>query len=341
MRSDLFDYDLPPRLIAQRPPERRGDSRLLVLRRDRGDISHHHFCELTDFLAAGDCLVLNDSRVRKARLAGRKAGTGARVEILLLRPLPDERWEALVKPARRLPPGTVVEVAEKLRFRVEESLGGGEVTLRSSAGLAAVERAVERHGMMPTPPYIKGELVDPERYQTVYARQTGSAAAPTAGLHFGPDDLARIHAAGVGIVTVRLDIGLDTFRPLAEENVEDHVIHCEEMEVTAEAVAAVNEARASGGRIVAVGTTAVRALETAASKAGELFAYRGPTALYITPGYRFKVVDVLLTNFHLPRSTLLLLVSAFAGRETVLRAYREAVSAQYRFYSFGDAMLIL
>lgn len=341
MRSDLFDYDLPPRLIAQRPPAERGDSRLLVLHRSNRSISHHHFSELTGFLNPHDCLVLNDSRVRKARLAGEKVGTGARVEILLLRPLPDERWEALVRPARRLPPGSEVRVAEDLTFRVEEKREDGQVVLAASAGLDAVEAVVERHGSMPTPPYIKETLAEPDRYQTVYARELGSAAAPTAGLHFSPEGLAQVRAAGVSVVSVRLDIGLDTFRPLSEKNIEDHVIHREEMDVTAETCRAINDTQKAGGRIIAVGTTSVRALETAAGERGECSPYRGPTALYITPGYQFKVVDALLTNFHLPRSTLLLLVSAFAGRENILRAYREAIDAEYRFYSFGDAMLIL
>ncbi len=341
MLSDLFDYELPPELIAQTPPAERGDSRLLVLRRSGGSVSHHHFSELTDFLRAGDCLVVNDSRVRKARLAAVKQGTGAHVEILLLRPLPDERWEALVRPARRLPLGAVMQVGEDLSFRVEEKREAGQVLLRASAGLDAVEAAVERRGLMPTPPYIKEELAEPDRYQTVYARQLGSAAAPTAGLHFSEEGLERVRLAGVRIVPVRLDIGLDTFRPLSEANVEDHLIHREEMEVSAQACAVINEAKEAGGRIVAVGTTAVRALETAADAAGALAPLAGPTGLYITPGYHFKAVDVLLTNFHLPRSTLLLLVSAFAGRDTILRVYREAVDAQYRFYSFGDAMLIL
>ncbi len=341
MRSELFDYDLPPHLIAQRPPESRGDSRLLVLRRSDGDISHHHFSEFTEFLSKGDCLVLNDSRVRKARLAGTKAGTGARVEILLLRPLPDERWEALVRPARRLPLDSIVSVADDLWFRVEEKNEDGRAVLAASADLDTVEAAVERYGSMPTPPYIKETLKEPDRYQTVYARELGSAAAPTAGLHFSPEGLEQVREAGVDIATVRLDIGLDTFRPLSEENVEDHIIHREEMEVSPETCEAINATRRAGGRIVAVGTTSVRALETAAGEAGECSPYRGATELYIKPAYRFKAVDVLLTNFHLPRSTLLLLVSAFAGRENILRAYREAIDANYRFYSFGDAMLIL
>ncbi len=341
MRSDLFDYELPPELIAQSPPAERGDSRLLALRRDGGAISHHHFRELPDFLRPGDCLVLNDSRVRKARLTGKKDGTDAKVELLLLRPLPGGRWEALARPARRLRTGGVVRVAAELSFTVEEKFEGGRVLLAASAGLEEVEAAVERYGGMPTPPYIKKELGEPERYQTVYARQMGSAAAPTAGLHFNRHQLAEVRAAGVQLVTVRLDIGLDTFRPLMEEDVEDHVIHREEMEVTAVASDTLNGARAAGGRVIAVGTTSARALETAANESGELSPFMGRTSLYITPGYRFKAVDVLLTNFHLPRSTLLLLVSAFAGRDNTLRAYREAIEANYRFYSFGDAMLIV
>lgn len=341
MRSDLFDYHLPQYLIAQRPPATRGDSRLMVLHRADGSISHHRFPEITDLLEAGDCLVVNDSRVRKARLAGLKEGTGAKVELLLLRPLPDGGWEALVRPARRVPVGSVIRVGDELTFRIEEKREAGQVILRASAGLDAVEEAVERHGLMPTPPYIKEELQEPERYQTVYARRLGSAAAPTAGLHFSRESLERVRDAGVHIVSIRLDIGLETFRPLTEENIEDHVIHREEMEVTAEACKVINEARANGGRILAVGTTSVRAMETATTGAGVLSPYTGPTDLYITPGFRFKAVDGLLTNFHLPRSTLLLLVSAFAGHESIMRAYRTAIDAGYCFYSFGDAMLIL
>lgn len=235
MRSDLFDYHLPQYLIAQRPPATRGDSRLMVLHRADGSISHHRFPELTDLLEAGDCLVVNDSRVRKARLAGLKEGTGAKVELLLLRPLPDGGWEALVRPARRVPVGSVIRVGDELTFRIEEKREAGQVILRASAGLDAVEEAVERHGLMPTPPYIKEELQEPERYQTVYARRLGSAAAPTAGLHFSRESLESVRDAGVHIVSIRLDIGLETFRPLTEENIEDHVIHREEMEVTAEA----------------------------------------------------------------------------------------------------------
>ncbi len=341
MRSDLFDYELPGELIAQSPPTERGDSRLLVLRRDSGAISHHHFAELADFLQPADCLVLNDSRVRKARLTGKKEGTDAKIELLLLRPSPGDRWEALIRPARRLPAGSVVHVAGELSFTVEEKYEAGRVLLRASAGLDEVEEVVERYGLMPTPPYIKRDLQEPERYQTVYARQMGSAAAPTAGLHFSQAQLDHLETVGVHRVTVRLDIGLDTFRPLTEENVEDHVIHREEMEVPAQACTTLSQARAAGGRIVAVGTTSTRALETAATESGELAPFAGLTSLYITPGYRFKAVDALLTNFHLPRSTLLLLVSAFAGRDNILRAYREAIASKYRFYSFGDAMLIV
>ena len=341
MRSDLFDYHLPQNLIAQVPPATRGDSRLMVVRRAGGTIEHRRFGEFLDFLEKGDCLVLNDTRVRKARLDGTKEGTGARIELLLLRPLQAGVWEALVKPARRITTGTVIRVADELTFRVEAKLQDGQVILQASAGLATVEEAIERYGLMPTPPYIKEKLREPDRYQTVYAQRLGSAAAPTAGLHFTPEALERVRATGVRVVFVRLDIGLDTFRPLTEENVEDHVIHREEMEVTTEACTVINEARASGGRIVAVGTTSVRALETAASEQGVLSPWTGPTALYITPGYRFKAVDALITNFHLPRSTLLLLASAFAGHETIMRAYQTGINAGYRFYSFGDAMLIL
>lgn len=343
MRTELFDYELPPGLIAQSPLERRDASRLLVLERRSGGIEHRAFSDLPSYLVPGDVLVLNRSRVRRARLACTLPG-GGRAEVLLLRPLDEglKRWEALGRPSRRLRPGTRVTVQPgRLDCRVLENLGGGElrVELLFPEG-ADPEGLIEELGRVPLPPYIKGEIADAERYQTVYASATGSVAAPTAGLHFTPDTLAGIRKRGVGECFVELRIGLDTFRPVREEEVEDHPMHSEEVEVGEEACQAVNAAREAGGRVAAVGTTVVRALESAWSDRA-LRPLRGSTELFVYPGYEFVCTDVMLTNFHLPRSTLLMLVCAFGGTEAVLGAYREAVRERYRFYSFGDAMLII
>ncbi len=342
MRTETFDYRLPPELIAQSPPERRDASRLLVLERDGGRIEHRAFSDLASYLSAGDVLVLNRSRVRKARLLGALPG-GGRSEVLLLRPLDPalREWEALGRPSRRLRPGTTVTVRPgRLGCRVTCNLGGGElrVELLLPEG-ADPEALIEEAGRVPLPPYIKGELEDAERYQTVYASRTGSVAAPTAGLHFTPEALAGLRDGGVEESFIELRIGLDTFRPVRVEEVEDHAMHSEEVEVGEEACRAVNAARDRGRRVAAVGTTVVRALESAWSQ-GALRPFKGSTGLFIYPGFRFRCTDLLLTNFHLPRSTLLMLTCAFGGTEAVLRAYREAVREGYRFYSFGDAMLI-
>ncbi len=339
MRAQLFDYHLPPGLIAQRPAASREGSRLLVVDCESGEVSHRFFSHLETCLHAGDCLALNASRVRRARLRGRRAEGGGAVELLLLSPRADAGWDALARPARRIKPGTVLSFAQgELTAEVVEKGERGEVRVRLVPGeLSALEEVLERVGEMPLPPYIRERPRDPERYQTVYARETGSAAAPTAGLHFELSTLRRLEEKGVRLAFPRLDVGLDTFRPIEAEEIEDHRIHSEAVYVDEAACAAVNQARRAGGKVVAVGTTAVRALESAADEAGSMAPFSGATDLYIHPGFRFRAVDGMLTNFHLPRSSPLVMVCAFAGRETVLEAYRRAVEEGYRFLSFGDA----
>lgn len=337
-----FDFHLPEELIAQSPPPRRADSRLMVLRRETGKLEHRRFSDLPEYLRPGDVLVINDTRVRPARLIGMK-NTGGRVEILLLKPLGEDRWEVLAKPARRLKPeSTILFGNGELQAVVEgesDVAGGRIVRLRYET--EDLEALLERLGEMPLPPYIRKRLEDPERYQTVYAREVGSAAAPTAGLHFTPELLEEIREKGVDIASITLHVGLGTFRPVTAERVEDHRMHAEYYEVGEEAAERIRAARSQGGRVVAVGTTSVRTLESVAGMHGEIVPSRGWTDIFIYPGYRFRAVDALITNFHLPRSTLLMLVSAFASRQQILDAYREAVNRRYRFFSFGDAMLIL
>ena len=359
MNLSDFDYDLPERFIAQTPAEPRDSSRLLVLDRNRGTIEHRRFREIGAYLRPGDVLVLNDTRVIPARLWARKARTGGKVELLLLRRAAARTWEALIG-GSGVRPGAVLEVDGQpgLQATVLQDLGGSRRLVEFSEPLTPL---LERVGHVPLPPYIHAPLTDGERYQTVYARESGSAAAPTAGLHFTPELLLELKGAGVGLAYVTLHIGLDTFAPVTEERVEEHVIHTEWCQLTAETAEQINAARLAGGRVVAVGTTAVRVLESAAptpalpcdvgewdSKQGGVAcpwqavrAWEGPTSLFIVPGYRFQAVDALVTNFHLPRSTLLMLVSAFAGRERILAAYETAKQEGYRFYSFGDAMLVL
>jgi S-adenosylmethionine:tRNA ribosyltransferase-isomerase len=344
MDVSLFDYHLPPDLIAQHPPAERGDSRMLVLSRAGGTIAHRSFRDLPEYLRPGDCLVINETQVIPARLLGRRRPTAGRVELLLLRALADRRWEALARPARRLRPGTTCDFGEneELQATVVEYAGEGRVIvdLECEGDLLA---ALDRVGAVPLPPYIRGgkaELADKQRYQTVYAREPGAVAAPTAGLHFDEAMFRALEAIGVATARVTLHVGLGTFRPVEAERVEDHAMHAEFYEVGEGAAATINAARAAGGRIVAVGTTSVRTLETVADEHGEVVAGSGWTQLFITPGYRFRAVDAMLTNFHLPRSTLLMMVSAFAGREIVLRAYAEATEMRYRFYSYGDCMLL-
>lgn len=339
MKVEDFDYDLPPELIAQVPVEPRDHSRLLVLHRDGGAMEHVHFYDLPRYLRAGDVLVINETRVIPARLFGQKE-TGGRVEILLLRPLSDRTWEALVRPGRRLKPGARVIFSDELAARVVKTLPDGNRLLEFDCRGDFAE-LLDRLGRVPLPPYITAELADPERYQTVYGRERGSAAAPTAGLHFTPELLAEIERMGVDIARLTLHVGLGTFRPVKVERVEDHVMHEEYYAVSAAAAERINAARARGGRVIAVGTTSVRTLETVADESGAVHAGEGWTGIFIYPGYRYRAVDAMITNFHLPKSTLLMLVSAFAGRDLIMTAYREAVAERYRFFSFGDAMLIL
>jgi len=338
MKLSDFMYDLPEARIAQTPVEPRDHSRLMVIHRDTGEIEHRHFYDIIDYLNPGDCLVINETKVIPARLYGERP-TGGACEVLLLKQLGPKRWETLVRPGKKLKPGTEVVFGDgRLRCRVMETTDvGGRIVEFECEG--SFEAALDALGEMPLPPYIHEKLEDRDRYQTVYAKQDGSAAAPTAGLHFTPELLARIREKGVDIVPVLLHVGLGTFRPVKVENIEEHEMHSEYFEVTQEAADRVNAARDRGGRIIAVGTTSVRTLESAAED-GRLVAKRGDTSIFIKPGYRFQLVDALITNFHLPGSTLIMLVSALWDRERILEAYKIAVEAEYRFFSFGDAMLI-
>lgn len=340
MNTSDFYYELPQELIAQTPPADRSASRLLLYDRNTRSITDGVFSDVASHLHPGDVLVRNTTRVIPARLIGVREDTGGHMEFLLLRRAEGDRWECLAKPARRARPGQEYRVGDGLRVRVLGDTGaeGGKLVELQYDGI--LEEVLDRVGQTPLPPYITERLEDPERYQTVYARERGSAAAPTAGLHFTQALLDRLRAQGVRIVDVLLHVGLGTFRPVSAERVEDHHMHAEYCEVTAEAARAINEARAAGGRVVAVGTTSVRTLESAAAPDGLVQPFAGQTSIFITPGYAFRAVDALITNFHLPESTLLMLVSAFAGREEMLRVYRHAVQQRYRFFSFGDAMLI-
>ncbi|MBR4710441.1 MAG: tRNA preQ1(34) S-adenosylmethionine ribosyltransferase-isomerase QueA [Clostridia bacterium] len=341
MKTSDFDYELPEELIAQTPVEPRDHSRLMVVHTDGRPAEHRRFDAVTDYLRAGDALVINETRVIPARLLGVKESTGVPVEVLLLRRLNATDWEALVRPGRRLKPGTVCSFGDGL-LRCEivsgvEEIAGRVVRFHYEG---VFEELLDRLGEMPLPPYIHEKLRDRERYQTVYAKTEGSAAAPTAGLHFTPALLDRIRDMGVTVVPVLLHVGLGTFRPVKAENLEEHRMHSEWYQVTEEAARTLNRVRAAGGRLICVGTTSVRTIETVADDAGVIHAGCGETAIFIHPGVRIKAVDGLITNFHLPQSTLLMLVSAFLGRERALAAYREAVAMRYRFFSFGDAMFI-
>ncbi len=344
MRTEDFDYDLPTGLIAQSPVEPRDSCRLLVVDRASGQLDHRTFSDLPEYLRPGDLLVVNETRVLPARLKGAKDQTGGAVEVLLLRERYEDTWECLVKPGRRLRPGSRVVFGDGLLAGlVVDSLpeSGGRL-IRFTTREGTFMDAVRVLGEVPLPPYITEPLSDPEDYQTVFAREERSAAAPTAGLHFTQGLLDRLRSAGVGVASVELDVGLDTFRSVSEDDPTAHRIHTERYEVSARTAEAVNGTRASGGRVVAVGTTVVRALESAFDDAeGRVVPAEGPTDLYILPGFRFAVVDALVTNFHTPRSTLMMMVSAFAGRELVMGAYETAVRERYRFLSFGDAMLLL
>lgn len=332
VKTSDFVYDLPPASIAQVPAEPRDAARLLVA----DGLADHRFHELPELLEAGDLVVVNRTRVRRARLLGHKEEGGGRVEALLLRPT-SRGWEALLRPSRRLRPGSRLRFGE-IRATVVAGPERGEGLLELDSGEVPLEEAVDRCGEIPLPPYFTGRLDDPERYQTVYASRPGSAAAPTAGLHFTPGVLRRLGERGVDLAAVDLDIGVDTFRPIAEEQLEEHRMHREDYSVGAETAAAVAAAQSRGGRVVAVGTTVVRALESAANAAGEIVPGLGSTDLFITPGYRFRAVDLLVTNFHVPGSTLVVLVAAFMG-ESWREVYRVALERGYRFLSFGDAML--
>ena len=347
LRVDDFAYALPPELIAQTPLPERDASRLLVLDRATGRRHHSRVRDLGKWLAPGDLLVVNNSRVIPARLQARRVATGGRVELLLLRRTEDGSWSALAKPARRLRPGSRLAVSPREDRRLPDAeleivavSGEGQITVDFENGSSL---RLEDYGAVPLPPYIGGKLDDPERYQTVYASAAGSAAAPTAGLHFTPALLDALKDQGVGCVEVTLHVGLDTFRPVAVDRVGEHRIHREWCSVGEEAARAIAAAKQTGGRVVAVGTTVARTLETLGTvwSPHEPRAWTGMTDLFIVPGYRWRLVDALLTNFHLPRSTLLMMVSAFAGVEQIRAAYAEAIAERYRFFSFGDAMLIL
>ncbi|MED4969552.1 tRNA preQ1(34) S-adenosylmethionine ribosyltransferase-isomerase QueA [Parageobacillus toebii] len=342
MKIDLFDFELPEELIAQTPLLNRDASRLMVLDKKTGEIHHETFRNILSYLHKGDCLVLNDTRVMPARLYGEKENTGANIEVLLLKQLEGDRWETLVKPAKRVKVGTEITFGDgRLKATCVDALEhGGRILEFSYQGI--FYEVLEQLGEMPLPPYIKEKLDDPERYQTVYAREVGSAAAPTAGLHFTEQLLDDIRAKGVHIAFITLHVGLGTFRPVNVENIEEHDMHAEFYQMTEKTARLLNEVRQQGGRIIAVGTTSTRTLETIASKHnGAFVAESGWTDIFIYPGYEFKAIDGLVTNFHLPKSTLIMLVSALAGRENILRAYNAAVKERYRFFSFGDAMLII
>lgn len=339
MKKSDFNFDLPEELIAQTPLERRDASRLLLLDHETGEITHKHFFDLPDYLNPGDCLVLNDSRVLPARLMGNRL-TGGAVEVVLLRDLGEGKWECLTRPGRKTKPGTDLTFGEGLlRATVTDALDDGNKVLQFHYDGIFLE-ILDQLGKMPLPPYIKAELQDRERYQTVYSREIGSAAAPTAGLHFTEELLERIRAKGVKVCFVTLHVGLGTFRPVKEENILDHVMHSEYCMIPEETASIINETKAAGRRVIAVGTTSCRTLESFTEPNGTVLAKGGWTDIFIYPGYSFKCIDALVTNFHLPESTLIMLVSALAGREHILHAYETAVHERYRFFSFGDAMFI-
>ena len=340
MKTSDFYYDLPQELIAQTPMEKRDGSRLMTLDRRTGETGHRHFYDLPSLLRPGDCLIMNDSRVLPARLLGRRLPGGGACEVLLLTDKGENVWECLVRPGRKLRAGARMTFGDgALTAEVAEELADGNRLVRFAYEGIFLE-VLERLGKMPLPPYIKEELQDQERYQTVYSKVLGSAAAPTAGLHFTPELLRELESKGVNLGYVTLHVGLGTFRPVKEEAIEDHDMHSEFCTVLPETAELINRTKAAGGRVICVGTTSCRTLESWAGEDGRMEARSGWTNIYLYPGSRFKVMDGLVTNFHLPESTLIMLVSAFAGREAVLAAYREAVKERYRFFSFGDAMFI-
>lgn len=340
MTTKDFYYDLPPELIAQTPLTDRTASRLLVVNKKTGKFAHKHFYDIVDYLNPGDCLVMNNTRVIPARLYGSKEKSGGKIEFLLLKRIGIDTWEVILKPGKKAKPGS--------RFEFGGGLLHAEVLSVAEDGKRIVkfeydgiwEELLDKLGEMPLPPYIKEKLTDKERYQTVYSKIEGSAAAPTAGLHFTKELLEKIKANGVKLAYLTLHVGLGTFRPVSAERIEDHIMHTEYYEISAETAEIINSCRKNGGRIIAVGTTSVRTLETVADDAGKVKSASGETNIFIYPGYKFKIVDCIITNFHLPESTLMMLVSAFAGKENIFNAYETAVREKYRFFSFGDAMYL-
>ena len=340
LTTEDFDYELPEALIAQSPAEKRDHSRLMAIDRQTGDITDTFFYHITDYLKPGDLLVMNNTKVLPARIFGRKKETGGKVELLLLKRLDENRWETMVKPGKKAKPGAVITFDHGLEGTIEATIDGGLRVIRF-AYEGVFEEILDAIGTMPLPPYIHETLKDQSRYQTVYAEIEGSAAAPTAGLHFTPELLKKIENMGVATEKVTLDVGIGTFRPVKADQIADHQMHSEHYRLPSETAAAIVKTKAEGGRVIAVGTTTVRTLESVAQKHnGEIVADSGNTDIFIYPGYDWQVVDALITNFHLPKSTLLMLVSSFYDREKVLAAYRHAVEEHYRFFSFGDAMFL-
>lgn len=340
MKKSDFYFDLPERLIAQDPLEDRTSSRLLVLNKENGEIEHRHFRDIIEYLHSGDCLVLNNTKVIPARLLGVKADTHAAIEVLLLKRLSADDWECLVKPGKKARPGAVIEFGDGLlKGEIIDVIEEGNRIIRFSYD-GIFEEILDKLGQMPLPPYITHALQDKNRYQTVYAKYEGSAAAPTAGLHFTKDLIDEIEKKGIKIAYVTLHVGLGTFRPVKEDDILNHHMHSEWYQISEEAAEIINSTKENGGRVICVGTTSTRTIESAADEDGKLKAKSGDTSIFIYPGYKIKVLDCLITNFHLPESTLVMLVSALAGRENVLNAYNEAIKEEYRFFSFGDAMFI-
>jgi S-adenosylmethionine:tRNA ribosyltransferase-isomerase len=340
MKSSDFYYELPQELIAQEPLAQRSSSRLLVLDKESGRIENKIFSDLKDYLQKGDCLVLNDTRVIPARLLGSRSDTGGKIEFVLLKNIEGDIWEVILKPGKRAKPGSRFSFGNgELRAEIIEVLEGGN-RLVSFEYEGIFQEVLDRVGIVPLPPYITRRLEDPERYQTVYSKYRGSAAAPTAGLHFTAELLDELKQRGILLANLTLHVGLGTFRPVKVENIEDHVMHSEYYCLNAAAADTINSCKANGGRIIAVGTTSCRVLETVSDDDGLVKPSEGWTDIFIYPGYRFKIIDALITNFHLPESTLIMLVSAFAGKDNIMKAYNLAVNQKYRFFSFGDAMLI-
>lgn len=339
MKLTEFDYNLPEELIAQTPVEPRNSSRLMVLDPVDETIEHRHFYDLKEYLEPGDTLIFNDTRVMPARLLGWREGTGGKVEVFILRRIDGDTWETLVKPGRKAREGQVVHFSDELTCTVQDSTDfGGRIVKFHYEGI--FEEILDRLGETPLPPYIHEKLEDSERYQTVYSREKGSAAAPTAGLHFTKEQMAELKDMGVNLGFVTLHVGLGTFRPVSVDNIEEHVMHKEYYSISQETAELIKTTKAAGKRVIAVGTTSIRTLESAATSVGEINGRTDWTNIFIYPGYEFKIVDGIITNFHLPKSTLIMLISAFAGREFVLKAYETAVKEKYRFFSFGDAMMI-